>query len=53
MTRPLKLSIVMPVYNEGTVIQETIKRVESAVKTPHELLIIYDMQEDTTISPVK
>lgn len=43
----------MPVYNEGAVIQETIKRVESAVIPPHELLIIYDMEGDTTISPVK
>lgn len=49
----MKLSIVMPVYNEGEVIRETVKRVESAVKTPHELLIIYDMDEDTTVPPVK
>lgn len=53
MARSLKLSIVMPVYNEGAVIQETIKRLESAVKAPHELLIIYDMEDDTTIKPVK
>ncbi|OGD81413.1 hypothetical protein A3G14_00075 [Candidatus Curtissbacteria bacterium RIFCSPLOWO2_12_FULL_38_9] len=51
--RTVRLSIVMPVYNEGAVIQETIKRVESSVKISHELLIIYDMEEDTTISPVK
>lgn len=43
----------MPVYNEGNVIEETLKRVESAIKIPHELLIIYDMDEDTTIDPVK
>jgi len=49
----MKLSIVMPVYNEGPVITATISRVESAVKTPHELLIVYDMDEDTTIAPVK
>lgn len=49
----MKLSIVMPVYNEGQVIQETIKRVETSVKTPHELLIIYDMNEDTTVPRVK
>lgn len=49
----MQLSIVMPVYNEGEVIEETIKRVETSVKTPHELLIIYDMDEDTTIGPVK
>lgn len=49
----MKLSIVMPVYNEGEVIDETIKRVESALTTPHELLIVYDMDEDTTLPPVK
>ena len=49
----MKLSIVMPVYNEGKVIGQTIKRVESSVEVPHELLIVYDMDEDTTIGPVK
>ncbi|MDP2632909.1 MAG: glycosyltransferase family 2 protein [Candidatus Curtissbacteria bacterium] len=49
----MQLSVVMPVYNEGGVIGETIKRVEESVKTPHELLIIYDMDEDTTVLPVK
>ena len=49
----MRLSIVMPVYNEGNVIEETLRRVESAIKIPHELLIIYDKDEDTTIDPVK
>ena len=49
----MKLSIVMPVYNEGNVIQQTIKRVEDSVKTPHELLIVYDKDTDNTVSPVK
>ena len=43
----------MPVYNEGDIIGETLRRVESNVKIPHELLIIYDMDQDTTINPVK
>lgn len=42
----------MPVYNEGEIISETIKRVETAVKPPHELMIIYDMDEDTTVPVV-
>src|SRR3989344_6365148 len=49
----MKLSIVIPVYNEGEVIAETIRRVEAAVEPPHELLIIYDMDEDTTVPVVK
>lgn len=43
----------MPVYNEGDVIKRTITQVESALKTPHELLIVYDMDQDSTILPVK
>ncbi len=49
----MRLSIVMPVYNEGKIIPETIKRVHEQVKTPFELLIVYDMDEDTTVSAVK
>jgi len=49
----MKLSIVMPVYNEGKIIDQTIRRVESEVKIPHELLIVHDMDEDTTIDPVR
>ena len=43
----------MPVYNEGEVIQKTIQGVETKVKILHELLIIYDMDSDTTIKPVQ
>lgn len=49
----MKLSVVMPVYNEGRVISETIQKVETQLETPHELLIVYDMDEDNTIPPVK
>ena len=49
----MKLSIVMPVYNESGVIKTTIERVENSVQTPHELLIIYDMNEDNTVPEVK
>lgn len=49
----MKLSIVMPVYNEGKVITRTISQLESAVIAQHELLIVYDMDKDTTVAPVK
>lgn len=48
-----RLSIIMPVYNEGGVIGETVKRVHESVKTPFELLIVYDMDEDNTVPAVK
>lgn len=43
----------MPVYNEGKIIPETVKRIHEQVKTPFELLIVYDMDEDTTVPAVK
>ena len=43
----------MPVYNEGKVITMTIKRVEDSIQIPHELLIIYDMDEDNTLPSVR
>jgi glycosyltransferase involved in cell wall biosynthesis len=43
----------MPVYNEGSIIAKTITNVEKSVKFPHDLLIIYDMDKDDTLSPVK
>lgn len=49
----MQLSIVMPVYNEGEIIKKTIQGVETKVAIPHELLIIYDMDDDTTIKPVQ
>ena len=49
----MKLSIIIPVYNEGSIILKTITNVEKAVKFPHELLIIYDMDDDNTVPPVK
>ncbi len=49
----MKLSIVIPVYNEGQVIKETLTKLESSLKTPHEVLIVYDMDEDTTVPIVK
>lgn len=51
--KPVRVSIVMPVYNEGKVISQTIKRIHESVKTPFELLIVYDMDEDTTVPAVK
>src|SRR3990167_2480131 len=49
----MRLSIVMPVYNEGEVIDKTIGGVETKVKIPHELLIIFDMDEDTTVNTTR
>jgi dolichol-phosphate mannosyltransferase len=44
--------IVIPVYNEGENILETLERIEASVKTPHKSLLIYDFDEDDTVPVV-
>jgi dolichol-phosphate mannosyltransferase len=47
--RGLALSVVMPVYNEGVGVIPTIESLESVIAEPHELLVVYDFDEDTTV----
>src|SRR3989304_1752141 len=47
------LTIVMPAYNEGEVIGKTIKSVHEKLKTPFELLIVYDFDQDSTVPAAK
>jgi len=49
----MKLSIVLPVYNEGAVISQTINNVEKKLKIRHELIIVYDMDTDDTLPKVR
>ncbi|MCV7008506.1 glycosyltransferase [Mycobacterium gordonae] len=44
------ISVVIPVYNEGENIQVCVRRLaETLADTPHELLVCYDFDEDTTL----
>lgn len=44
------ISVVIPVYNEGDNIQVCVRRLaETLSDTPHELLVCYDFDEDTTL----
>lgn len=47
----IELSIVIPVYNEGTNITQVITGIEKILTIPHEVLLIYDKANDTTIAP--
>lgn len=49
----IKLSILMPVRNEGVNIEIMLKILEAVVKVPHEILIIYDNLDDNSIPVVK
>jgi DNA-binding NarL/FixJ family response regulator/GT2 family glycosyltransferase len=48
-----RLSIVMPVYNEGENIRLVLEAVQREVKTrPIEVLVVYDFDEDNTVPVV-
>lgn len=49
MTAAAELSIVLPVFNEADNIRAALERIESNVRTPHETLIVYDFDDDTTL----
>jgi len=46
-------NIIIPVYNEGPSIIDTIKLIGKAVKSSYKIIIIYDFPEDSTIPMVK
>lgn len=47
------LDIIVPVYNEKDNIRRTIEAIENKVKTSHNILVIYDFEEDNTLPVVK
>jgi len=53
MKDKISLSIVIPVYNEKENILKTLKEIKKFIKTPHEILVVYDSDEDTTLQVLK
>lgn len=45
----MKLTIVIPVYNEQENIKKEIEAIEEKVKIPHETLLVYDFDQDNTL----
>jgi len=52
MTGP-ELSIVMPVFKEGEAVEPAIRALAEEVRTPHELLVVYDFDEDPTVPVIE
>jgi glycosyltransferase involved in cell wall biosynthesis len=52
-TRPPKLAIVLPVYNEGEAVEPVLRALASGVGTPHELVVVYDFDGDTTVPVIE
>ena len=48
-----ELSIVLPVYNEGEAVEPVLRAMSAAVRTPHEMLVVYDFDEDTTVPVIR
>lgn len=48
-----RLDIIVPVYNEGSVILTTLAALRRDVKTPFRILICYDRPDDDTLSTIK
>lgn len=49
----MKVSIVIPVFNEEKNIGKVIKKIESSIKTSHQILIVYDFKNDPTCKVVE
>jgi len=47
------ISIVIPVYNEGGNILDTLSEIRTKLTTPHHIFIVYDFDEDNTLPPVR
>ena len=44
-----KLAIIIPVYNEGEAVEPVLRALLAGVRTPHELVVVYDFDGDTTV----
>jgi dolichol-phosphate mannosyltransferase len=44
-----ELAIVLPVYNEGEAVEPVLRALSAQVATPHELVVVYDFDADTTV----
>jgi dolichol-phosphate mannosyltransferase len=45
----MTLSVVMPVFREGAAVESVLRAFTEAVRTPHEILVVYDFDEDPTV----
>jgi glycosyltransferase involved in cell wall biosynthesis len=50
---PPVLSVVIPVYNEGEAVAPVLRSLSDALRTPHELVVVYDFDGDTTVPVIE
>lgn len=49
----IKLSIILPVYNEASNLKIMVQILEATIDIPHEVLVVYDFPEDNTVEAAK
>ena len=45
----MTLSVVMPVFKEGEAVEPVLRAFTTTVAAPHEILVVYDFDEDPTV----
>jgi glycosyltransferase involved in cell wall biosynthesis len=50
---PAELAIILPVYNEGEPVADVLRSLAAGVTTPHELVVVYDFDGDTTVPVIE
>ena len=53
MTDGPELAVILPVYNEGDAVEPVLRGLAAAVATPHELVVVYDFDGDTTVPVIR
>lgn len=49
----VKISIILPVFNEGVNLDIVLRIIQAILKVPHEVLVVYDFPEDNSIPVAK
>ena len=52
MEKP-KISILLPVFNEGINLKIMLKILKATIEVPHEIIVVYDIESDDSIPVVK
>jgi dolichol-phosphate mannosyltransferase len=48
-----RVSVVVPVYNEGEGIVACLDRLTESITLPYEILVVFDAPDDTTVAPAE
>lgn len=49
----VELSVVMPVFKEGEAVEPVLRALDAAITSTHEILVVYDFDEDPTVPVIE